>query len=665
MHKKILLCIVISAAVQRFLHFLEFRMKLTNINGFSDVDEYLEDKIKRYRAEEKSFQTLYSYMFSEKDNVIMEYLDGYRIKKVTYGECERKIRTVATAFSHTLHNIGQGALIGVYMHNSLAWIQTFWSVLMCGYRPLLLNSRLPVGVLEQTFAEHNVAAVLSDSESFSVPTFRVEEIFEKDRGEEYLPGVWGDEVLFMSSGTSGAVKLCAYTAENFYYQICGSAEIIKNCPQMKAHYEGELKLLAALPFYHIFGFSAVYLWFTFFSRTLIFLKDMNPQTLLNTIKKHKVTHIFAVPLVWNTVHKKAIRAIRERGEKTYDKFQKALNFVNKTGRLGQGLAKSLFKEIRESMFGESIRFLLTGGSAVSCETLCFYNGIGYHMANGFGMTEAGITSVETSMRAKVRNKGSIGAPFLNVEYAVSDEGELLVRGKAMASRILCGKEETVTDCDAWFHTKDLVEIRKGKYYNQGRKDDLIVCKNGENLNPELIEGNLFAPNVRNLCLFADKRGTPTLLASIEYCFSAEKLQSVYKQLRQKLAENHLQDEVTQIALTTDELLGAGEFKLSRKKIAGRYAAGGYVLIDMQNADGYVEGVLSVLEEKIRQCFATALQIDEKEVGMNSDFFTDLGGSSLDYFVLLDTLKTELHLETALAEDARLSTARDFYEAIKK
>ena len=640
-------------------------MKLTNINGFPDIDTYIEDKIKRYKAEEKSFQTLYSYIFSEKDNVIAEYSDGYRIKKMTYGECERKIKTVATVFSQTFQHIGQGALVGVYMRNSPAWIQTFWSVLMCGYRPLLLNARLPIGVLEQTFADHNVAAVVSDSESFSIPTFRADEIFERDTGEEYTPSVWGDEVLFMSSGTSGAVKLCAYGAENFYYQICGSADIIKNCPQMKAHYEGELKLLAALPFYHIFGFSAVYLWFTFFSRTLVFLKDMNPQSLLCTIKKHKVTHIFAVPLVWNTVYKKATRAICERGEKTYKKFQKALKTVNKTGKLGQALARVCFKEIRKSMFGESIRFLITGGSSVSYEVLSFYNGIGYHMANGFGMTEVGITSVETSMRAKVRNGGSIGTPFKNTEYSVSEKGELLVRGKARSSRILCGKEETVTDFEAWFNTKDLVEKRGERYYHRGRKDDLIVCKNGENLNPELIEGKLYAPNVRNLCLFADKKGKPTLLASIEYCFSAEKLQSVYKGLKQKLAENNLQDEVEQISLTTDELLGAGEFKLSRKKIADRYAAGGYVLIDIQNADGYVEGALSVLEEKIRKCFATALQIDEKEVGMHSDFFTDLGGSSLDYFVLLDTLKTELHLETAITEDVKLSTAQDFYELIRK
>ena len=639
-------------------------MKLSNVNGFDSIDKYVEDKIKRYSAEEKNFQTLFSYMFSEKENIITESADGYRIQKITYGECEAKIKTLSFVLSKRLQNISQGAIVGLYMSNSLAWIQTFWSILFCGYRPLLLNSRLPKSVLEQTLSDYNVAAVLSDGETFSVPTHSVAEIFAEDDGTEYTPNAWGEEVLFMSSGTTGSVKLCAYTAENFYYQICSSGDIIKTCPQIRKHYEGELKLLALLPFYHIFGFSAVYLWFTFVSRTLVFLPDMNPQTLLATIKRHKITHIFAVPLVWTTIYKKALRNIRQRGEKTYKKFEKGLRKVNKLGGLGKPLSKSLFKEVREGLFGESVCFLISGGSAIEQETLRFFNGIGYHMANGFGMTEIGITSVERSMKAKKRNSGSIGLPFKGVEYSISEKGELLVRSKAMASRIWQDKQETVTDFDAWFNTKDLVEKRGKGYYHQGRKDDLIVCKNGENLNPELMENKLYASGVKNVCLFTGENGKATLLVSIEPCFSKEKLQKVYESVKQKLTENHLQDEIEQISLTTDDLLEAGAFKISRKKIAAKYRASGYRLIDLKNTDAYVENALSQLEAKICKCFAETLQLEEKDVCMQADFFTDLGGSSLDYFVLIDALKTEFEVETAIADDVRLSTPQDFYELLK-
>lgn len=639
-------------------------MRLTNLNGFPNIDKYVEDKINRYSKEEKSFEVLFSFMFSEKDNIFTEELDGYRIKKITYGDCENKIWTLATSMSEQLSSVPKGSLVGLYMDNSIGWIQTFWAMLMCGYSPVFLNARVPKEILEGAIQDYGVKAVISDSITFSVPTVTAESIFTGDKGVRYEPTEWGKEIFFTSSGTTGNVKLCAYTGENFFYQIADSVRIIKECPQMKEHYEGELKILALLPFYHVFGFIAVYVWFTFFSRTLIFLKDMNPKTVLNTIKKHKVTHIFAVPLVWETIYKKALASIREKGKGTYKKFSLMLSLANNAVGIGGAISHLAFKEVRDNLFGDSIKFLITGGSAISKEALSFYNGIGYHMANGFGMTEIGITSVEISMSARERNRGSVGFPFGNTEYSVSEKGELLVRGKTMASRILYNKEEKITDFDSWFNTKDLV-LKDGKrYYHQGRRDDLIVCQNGENINPELVEKRLRTPHMKNLCLFAGKDGEPTLLVSIEYCFTEDRLNDVYSEIKERLVECHLQDEIKQIALTTDELLGSGEFKLSRKKISEKYKSNQYNTIDIQNAKKYVAEVLSEVECRIISCFASVLQKEPNEITMQTDFFTDLGGSSLDYFVLLDTLKSQFSFEISEARDGKMSTPQAFYNLIK-
>ena len=320
--------------------------------------------------------------------------------------------------------------------------------------------------------------------------------------------------------------------------------------------------------------------------------------------------------------------------------------------------------MRENLFGESIKFLISGGSAISKETLSFYNGIGYHMANGFGMTEIGITSVEISMSAKVRNRGSIGNSFECTEYSVSEKGELLVRGKTMASRILHNGEEMLTDFDAWFNTKDLVTKEGDRYYHQGRRDDLVVCKNGENLNPTIIEIGLVSPDVKRLCLFADAKGEPTVLASIEYCFSAERLTAIYDGLKNRLAQLNLQDVVKQIALTTDDLLSPTDFKVSRKKIAHKFNNNLFTLIDVKQADKYVSEVLSTVEKKIIGCFAKVLEKNEADISMSSDFFTDLGGTSLDYFVLLDTVKSLFNIDMNRAKEERVSTPQAFYDLIK-
>ncbi len=637
--------------------------KINNINGAPNITAYIKDKVARYEAVEKNFENFFSFMFSERDNVMAELPDGYKIKKITYGECADRIKSLAHSFANTLSGAEKGSMVGLYMNNSVEWIEALWCILMCGYRPLLMNSRMPDETLEKILSDYSVTDVISDGKSFSVRTHNANDIFSAEGGE-YTPEQWGSEIVFMSSGTTETVKLCAYTAENFYYQICDSLRIVEKCPQIVKGCEGEIKLLALLPFYHVFGFIAIYTWFGFFARTFVFLKDLRPATLMRTIQKHRVTHIFAVPLVWETVYKEAIRKIRAKGDKTYNKFTKALRVANNNALIGSAVSKKAFGEVRENLFGDSIRFLITGGSGIKPEILEFFNGIGYFMVNGFGMTEIGITSVEMSSSPKIRNKGSIGYALRCTEYSVSEKGELLVRGRTMASRILQDGEERITDFEQWFNTKDLVTVEGGRYYHRGRRDDLVVCRNGENLNPEIIEKAVYVKGVNRLCLFADSEGVPTLLVSVVDCFSSEKLRGYYEKINEKLRENHLNDEIQKVVLTSDKLLAGSDFKLSRKKVAKRYAEGEYRIVDLKNADAHIQRMLTELEEKIRESFAEALQMNADEIGVDEDFYADLGGSSLNYFALVDILKSQYGVELDITNETQLVTVKDFCKYIE-
>ena len=312
-------------------------MKLENVRGFQTLDEYVNYKTEAFSKEEKTFENLFRYMFDEESNVMVETSDGYRIKKMTYGECREKVLAVATRLATELEGIEADAPVGLYCANCPEWIFLFWAILACGYKPLLMNLRLPDDVLEGILAEHSVMAVVSDGKPFPVKTVLKEGLVLPTE-ERLSPTRFGSEVLFMSSGTTNSVKLCAYTAENFYYQVLDSANIIKQCPAIKSHYEGELKQLVLLPLYHVFGFIAVYLWFGFFSRTFVFPKDLNPMTIQNTVKKHKVTHIFAVPMVWEAVYKAASAKIKSKGARTWRKFENMNACVNGLGGLGDVLA---------------------------------------------------------------------------------------------------------------------------------------------------------------------------------------------------------------------------------------------------------------------------------------------------------------------------------------
>lgn len=636
-----------------------------NFGGFPDINSYVKDKVKRIQREDKSFRVLFEYMFSERENVMAEKSEGPFVKKTTYSQCREDILKIAPVLKRALADVEEGALVGLYMSNSLEWIEMFWSILACGHRPLLMNSRLPDEVLEKIISDHKVGAVISDAKAFSVKTLNpygiISEIGEPVSEDELC---WADEMAFMSSGTTENVKLCFYRGENLCYQVCDSLNIIETCPQIRMDCEGNIKLLTILPFYHIFGFVAVYIWFGFFSRTFVFLNDMNPKTIQSTIKRHKVTHIFAVPLVWDKVYKSAMNTIKSRGDATFNKFTKALHFSNKYGAVGNLVAKKAFAEVREGLFGNTVRFMISGGSSINPDVLAFFNGIGYRLANGYGMTELGITSVELSSNKTLLNSGSIGVPFGMTEYKISEEtGELMVRSKTMAARILQGDKEIITNYDEFFNTHDLASVSDGRYYLDGRRDDLIVCENGENLNPALAEQSLKLSGCDAMCILKDEKGDPMLLISVQNCYDTAKFDALRKQAADALKGAKLDGEIKRIEITTEPLITGTDFKINRKKITRLFAAGAYTLYDAADTS-IKDKVLSLLEESMREIIAQTLGKAAGEIGLDDNFFVDLGGTSLDYFVLVDAVKAKFNVDFPVRDDNTLSTLRELCEYVK-
>ncbi len=626
-------------------------MKINGIGNFTKLNDFVQHKVESFMQGEKSCKQLYAYMFQQRENVFAELSNGYRITKLTYGQCQDQIGRIALSLNSALGALEKHSIVGLYMANSVEWIQLFWAILQNGFKPLLLNTRASDKVLADVIATHSVAAVVSDGKQFEVPTYFAADIVAGATDKSLQNACWEDEVIFMSSGTTDQIKLCYYTGENLFWQVCDSLNIVKKCPRVATGCEGEIKLLTLLPFYHVFGFMAVYLWFAFFSRTFVFLKDMQPQTLLNTVKRHKVTHVFAVPLVWETIHKTALKTIASRGAKVQAKFEKGLRIASK-GKLGQKLTYKAFGEIREKIFGDSIRFLISGGSAIDKSTLQFFNAIGYHLANGYGMTELGITSFETSTKAAVLNSASIGVPFGNAEYKVNESGELLCKSRAMAHKIVVGSNTQVGDNTCFYNTSDLAKCEGGRYYLLGRKDDVVISATGENVNPDVAESLLKISNCNQLCLFLDKNGHSTLLVSTSNCFSLERYQQIVASANEQLEKANLLGEIHQIVLTSDSLLEENDFKVSRRKIAKKFNNGEFTILTESVFVQHVDAHVTNLQQQVINYIKQTLGVDN--VALDDNFFTDLGGTSLDYLTLADTIKSEFGVDATMQV---LATAR--------
>lgn len=635
-------------------------MSKSDSGGYRSFNRYVREKLNRLRTTDKTFSALYGLMFSEPQNILAERTDGYKIVRKTYGESRECIESFARKLCAKTQELPYGSIVGLYMQNSVEWIEALWAILKCGFVPLLLNTRMEQGRIASLLQEYKVPVVLSDDKIFDCKTLIFSDICASE--DEETPTEWADELIVMSSGTSSQIKLCVYRGINFANQLEDSSRIISDCRQIKKFYEGSLKLLVFLPLYHIFGLSAVYVWFGFFARTFVFLKDYNPDTILRTVRKHKVTHIFAVPLVWNKIYSNFQKKLAERGEKAVQKFNRAYRFSKAVG--GGLFAYLAFKEVRDRIFGESVQFMISGGGAISPEVLSFFNTIGYHLTNGFGMSEVGITSVEISSRAKVRNSGSVGKPFSHIEYKIDESGELLVRGSSVASKILCAGKTQVSDGE-WFHTKDRARKEGNQTFVLGRQDDMLVGADGENINPDWVESHMLIEGALGFCLVGIRKGSetvPALIVQVNSFSTEKKLIAIRECAEAELTRLALSGSVRTVMLTDTPLLRENDFKLNRRLIAEALERGEIRPITEIGSQACRSE--DALYCRIREIFANALNREESEIGDDMHFFFDLGGTSLDYFAMVTAIRNEFNVSFPSTMDGSLSTVRQFCRFIQ-
>ena len=110
--------------------------------------------------------------------------------------------------------------------------------------------------------------------------------------------------------------------------------------------------------------------------------------------------------------------------------------------------------------------------------------------NGYGITEC--SPVVSVNRNYFWRDGSVGQVLDGCQVRLSDDVEILVKG----DNVMMGyyKDTSATKealIDDWYHTGDLGYIDKdGFLFITGRKKNLIILSNGENVSPEEIEAEI-------------------------------------------------------------------------------------------------------------------------------------------------------------------------------
>lgn len=276
-------------------------------------------------------------------------------------------------------------------------------------------------------------------------------------------------LLQYTGGTTGVSKGAMMTHAN----------ISSNAQQMRAWFpsavDGEEVVLAALPFFHIFGLTVDMMFATIAAGSLVLMP--NPRdipTMIKNINKHKVTLFPAVPAMFNAINQ-------------YPGIE--------------GVDISSIK----SCFSGSAPLPLDVQQRFEELTKC-------RIVEGFGLTETSPVTHANPLGG-VRKIGTIGVPVSSTEAKIVDpsdgtrempegeEGELIVKGPQVMKGYWNRPDETAkTVIDGWLYTGDLAAMDEDGYFViVGRKKDMILAS-GYNIYPDEIDNVLMSyPGMLEAC----------------------------------------------------------------------------------------------------------------------------------------------------------------------
>ena len=301
----------------------------------------------------------------------------------------------------------------------------------------------------------------------------VDELEDSYAGDvNYLEHPEKDAVALMlyTSGTTGDPKGVMLTYDN----------ILVNVEGLNEHniYDINDKVLAILPFHHIFPLLGAGIIPLSKGATIVFLKEVSKTAIAESFKENEITMVIAIPRLYEMFHKGIMEKINS------NKVAKAL-FGLCEKLQNKNLSKKIFKKVHEG-FGGEMKYFVAGGAKLEPQVAKDFLTLGLDVLEGYGMTETAPMMAFTPGGQVV--PGSAGIVLEGTQMKIADDGEILAKGRHVMKGYFNKPEATAeTIIDGWMHTGDLGELKGDRIYITGRKKEMIVLSNGKNINPLEIE----------------------------------------------------------------------------------------------------------------------------------------------------------------------------------
>lgn len=419
-----------------------------------------------------------------------ELIDGVQ----TYNYAQ--FRETARRISRLLSNFGinSGDKVAIFSQNMPNWPVAFFSITAFGRIAVPLLTELTENEITNILTHSETKALFVSSRLLpKVPQNlldRMHIVISTDdlsiirTGESAytcdgsISSPLSDDVacLIYTSGTTGAAKGVMLTHKNFCVNIRASWD----AHRVRRHDV----FLSILPLAHTYEMSIGMLYpFAVGAKVYYLMRPPTPSILLPNFKKYRPTCMLSVPLVIEKIYHSSIVPTIKKSR-----------FLTALGKFSPTLLARLVGMRLKKTFGGRLCFFGIGGAKLDGEVETFLRRARFPYSIGYGLTET--APLIGYARVGETQTGSFGNAAYGVQLRLEDlnpetgEGEIVAKGDCVMKGYYKDYKRTcnvLTD-DGWFHTGDIAsQDKRGRYYIKGRKGNVILGADGENIYPEEIE----------------------------------------------------------------------------------------------------------------------------------------------------------------------------------
>ena len=401
-----------------------------------------------------------------------------------------QLKNDSECFSKSLASLGeQEKHIAIIGSTSYAWVVAYFGIVNCGSVAVPLDAQLSAEELCELLNRADVTTLIYDENKSNVADMASSKcpqlkhficlsknsvlentLYFEELIKQQEPGFECEIVpeklatIMFTSGTTGKSKGVMLTHRN----------MAENATCLDMKFEPKTVLLSVLPIHHAYCLSMDILK-GLYTGAIICINDSLMRVAQN-IKLFKPNMILMVPLMIESMAKKL-----------------------------EDAAALPAHIVKENVFGSQFQTICSGGAYLNPAYIDLFKKYDINILQGYGMTEC---SPVISTNLLWENKtGSVGKIMPNCEAKTVDE-ELWIKGSSVMQGYYKMPQETADTLeDGWLKTGDLGYVDEdGFIFLTGRKKNLIITPNGENVSPEEIENKIGDNRLVQEILVRDSEG---------------------------------------------------------------------------------------------------------------------------------------------------------------